>query len=295
VLGAVVGTFVGLGFLVAPRLAAEMNHLVAAAPQYGERIEEQFRSVVGKYPLLEKRFSEPNALENMLPSTSSVLSRVGRYSVSALAGLVAFLVLLAVIAYMVAMPRPLIRGALQAVPEKYRDPLSEAMVKGSNTVVRWMWANAIIGAIEAVAAGIFLSVLGIPGAWIWALVTFFAELIPQLGSYLMALPPTLVALAIDPTKALWVIGFYIILQQVANNVLAPPIRSKTMNIHPVSEIFAVLALTFAFGWIGALIADPVVGFIKAVYDVFWGRKQEGDADLDTRTEAVLQRQRPYVA
>src|SRR5688500_12919961 len=105
----------------------------------------------------------------------------------------------------------------------------------------------IIGGIEAIATALLLGlVLRIPGAITWGLVTFFAELIPQFGSYVMAIPPLIVTLAVDPSKAIWVLVWFIALQQAVNNLIAPPIRSSAMNIHPVSEIFAVLALSMAF-------------------------------------------------
>jgi predicted PurR-regulated permease PerM len=142
---------------------------------------------------------------------------------------------------------------------------------------------------RGVAVTAFLSFMGVPGAFVWGALAFFAELIPQLGGYLMAVPPVLVAFAVNPTTALWVVLFYVVMQQIVNSVIAPPIRSKSMDIHPVSEIFAVLALTLAFGFLGAVIASPLVGFFKAFYDAFYKPKQPDDDRIDDRVEDVLQR------
>jgi predicted PurR-regulated permease PerM len=290
VLSGVLGTFVGLGFLIAPQVSSQINQLATDLPNYIRSVSDQAMHRIGRVPGLEAIADNPQAaVQRVLPSAGTVVSRIGSYSISLITGVVSFIVLISLVAYMLVMPRPLLRGIIGAVPVRMRDPFSEAFARGSSSVVQWIWANAVIGAIEAVTVSIFLSVMGIPGAIVWGALAFFAELIPQLGGYLMAIPPLIVAFAIDPTKALWVVLFYIVMQQVVNSVIAPPIRSKSMDIHPVSEIFAVLALTLAFGFLGAIIADPLVGFVKAFYDAFYKPKQPDDERIDERVEDVLNR------
>ncbi|MGV3614507.1 MAG: AI-2E family transporter [Fimbriimonas sp.] len=290
VLSGVIGTFVGLGFLMAPQISAQINQLSQDLPQYVQSVSDQAIARLGRIPGLDEIAANPQkAVQNVLPSASTVVSRIGSYSVSLLTAVASFIILLSLVAYMLVSPRPLLRGIIGAVPVGMRDPFAAAFSRGSQSVVQWIWANAIIGAIEAVAVTIFLSAMGVPGAFVWGALAFFAELIPQLGGYLMAVPPVLVAFAVNPTTALWVVLFYVVMQQIVNSVIAPPIRSKSMDIHPVSEIFAVLALTLAFGFLGAVIASPLVGFFKAFYDAFYKPKQPDDDRIDDRVEDVLQR------
>ena len=63
--------------------------------------------------------------------------------------------------------------------------------------------------------------------------------------------------------------FYIVMQELVGDLVATYVRSKTMQLHPAMLIIAVLALAAAFGIVGALIATPLVGFIKAYYEEFW--------------------------
>lgn len=290
VLFGVIGIFVGLGFLIAPQVTAQVNQLSGDLPNYVQRVSDQAIERIGNVPGLEEAAKDPQAaIQKLLPSASTVLNRIGSYSVSLITAVASFIILLSLVAYMLVSPRPLLRGIIGAVPVKMRDPFAHAFARGSQSVVQWIWANVIIGAIEAVAVTIFLSAMGVPGAFVWGALAFFAELIPQLGGYIMAVPPVIVALAISPTTALWVILFYVVMQQIINSVIAPPIRSKSMDIHPVSEIFTVLALTLAFGFIGAIIASPLVGFAKAFYDAFYKPKQPDDDKMDERVEDMLQR------
>jgi len=65
--------------------------------------------------------------------------------------------------------------------------------------IGWMWSNIVAGALRATIVWFFLYFMGIPGVWVWAGVTFFAELIPKLGFYIMSVPPVLIAFSISPT------------------------------------------------------------------------------------------------
>jgi predicted PurR-regulated permease PerM len=114
--------------------------------------------------------------------------------------------------------------------------------------------------------------MDIPGVWVWAGVTFFAELIPKIGFYIMAVPPILIAFSISPTTALWVTVFYIVLDEIIGDFVIPRIRSKTMKIHPVSLLVMLLAMTAAFGVLGAFISTPLAAFIKAYYEVFYQKE-----------------------
>ena len=289
VLVGIAATGAGVLALVLPRVTAEMQNLEQNVQIYSSRLADRVNEIAGQYPEVDKVLRDPQLREKLLPSVSTIAGRVGRLSLSAITLVLGLLILVTVIAYVLIRPRPLLRSLLTVFPVKLRDRAALAYSRGAQGVVNWVWANAIIGAIEGVLTAIFLSLIGLPGAVTWGMVTFFAELIPQLGSYLMAVPPLIVAIAVDPAMAPWVLVWFIALQQAVNHIIAPLIRSSAMNIHPISEIFAVLALSIAFGLLGAIIASPVVVFVKAFYDAFYPAASAEDPEMDRRVEAMLVR------
>ncbi len=124
----------------------------------------------------------------------------------------------------------------------------------------------------ALASGAFhwvvFAVLGLPSSVALAIwVGIVSQFIPTLGTYLAGVLPVLVAVGVDPSKALWVIAAVVAYQQVENYVLQPRITAQTLDLHPAVSIFAVLAGTSLFGAPGALLALPFVatagGFITA--------------------------------
>jgi len=69
--------------------------------------------------------------------------------------------------------------------------------------------------------------------------------------------------------------FYIALDELIGDFIIPRIRSKTMKIHPVLILVMLLAMTSAFGIMGAFIATPLTAFIKAYYVTFFLKKRAG--------------------
>ncbi len=285
--GIAVGTGL-LGWLIVPRLVQQLADLAAALPGYATALTDRIASALADYPAAQRRLHlDADAVGRLLPTLSGFLTRVGRYTLSAIGALVLGVVLLSAVAYLLIDPRPLLRGMLQLFPLGRREAAARAFARGSRAVGGWLRANVIEGALEAVAAAIALSLLDVPGALVWAGLTFFAELVPKLGPYLMAIPPILVALAVDPLDALWVALFYLALNTIVANVIDPPLRGAQMRLHPVVLLFATLAFAAAFGLPGALIATPLMSFIAAFYAEFFLARRPADPDLDARVERML--------
>jgi len=109
----------------------------------------------------------------------------------------------------------------------------------------------------------------------------------------MAIPPAIVAFAADHVDALWVPGWYALMNGLAGDFLAPLVRSKAMELHPVSQLFAVLAMASAFGFLGALLATPVAGIGKAFYEEFYLARQPVDEEMrEGRIEDLLDQEIP---
>lgn len=257
-----------IAWLVIPRILSQITALVSNLPDYYISLKEQLSSLLKDYPQLQKKLLANSDIVNDLPSTGTLLTSASRFSFSIIGGLFILVVFFSIIVYMLINPAPLIETYLLIFPKEKRDKAASALAAAAKMMVGWVWSNLIVGIIEAVAVFIFLSLMGIPGVWVWAGLTLFAEMIPKLGFYIMAIPPTLVALSIHPMTALWVLVFYIAFDEISGDFLMPKIRQSSMNLHPVSTLFVMLAMASAFGLAGALIATPLTAFIKAYYETF---------------------------
>lgn len=273
----------GLGWLVLPRLIAEIPTLVEVVPRTVERLGDRLSTLFGDHPEIDRQVSR--LIDWGMDAVRGLWTHVDTLA----AGFVLVLFVVAMVLYMVADPRPILRGYLLAMPPHLREPAARAFARGSRMVVGWVASNVILGGIKAVASFIFLTLLGIPGAVVWSVLALFSALIERLGFYLMAIPPVVVAFAVDPVNAIWVLLFYWGLSEFLGSFAAPKIRAETMDLNAVYILFMTLAMAYAFGIIGVLVASPVAGFLMAYFDEFYLARQPSDPDAERRVEGMMER------
>ncbi len=271
-------TLVLIGALVLPRVAAQLVVLAKELPVLMSRFNEQIAAFLVRYPELQGFVSADAAtIEGVVPSAEMIFRGGLGLSLSLLAFIALLIVFLSFVLYSLLDPVPILRGYLGTLPPPYRRRGARALAKASRAVVGWTKASLILGIVEAVLVFIFLTLMEVPGALVWAALAFFAEFIPRIGGYVMAAPPVLISLTLGPATALWVALFYLVMNEVLGNVVAPRIRGQTMQLHPVLLLFFTLAFTLAFGLLGAIVATPAAAFFSAYYGEFYLKRPPAEA------------------
>lgn len=271
ILVAFVACFIAVFILVVPPLVQQASDLLPRIPKLLADAEQRIAAQLTDFPELQSALSGQSLSQGQLPSMLDVIGRLGGASLSLLGFATLVVLYLSAVLYITINPFPLMRGYVEALPVRYRKPGARAYRSASTAVRGWIRANAIVGPIQAVASGIFLSFMHVPGAIVWASLAFFAEFVPRIGGYIMAVPPVIVALAVDVRTAVWTALFYLVMTEALGTFLAPAVRGQTMRIHPVVILFATLAGALAFGLIGALVGTPAAAFVTAYYREFYIR------------------------
>lgn len=277
-----------LGWMVVPHMSNQLDVLIGNLPKYYASVSGYLDSLLRKFPELRKEMSEGgSSISSAIPSIGNTVMGIGNFSFSILGGIFVFIVFICMVVFFVGNPKPIIELYLTVFPLKQREKAENAMKHTSVMLVGWMKSNLIGGAIEAVLVYGFLTLMNVPGALVWAALAFFSELIPKIGFYIMAIPPTLVALSVSPATALWCLIFFLLLNELISDFLMPKLRSSTMNIHPMSSLFLLLAMGTAFGLTGALLSTPLAAIIKAYYEEFYLRQFPEDPQLEQRTNEII--------
>ena len=158
--------------------------------------------------------------------------------------------------------------------------LTEAFARIWKTVGGFFKAQAAVSLVDAVFIGLGLLLLGVPMAFVLAIITFFAGFIPIVGAFTAGALAVLVALVSEGfTTAVWVLVIVLAVQQIEGNVLQPVLQSKAMDLHPALILLAVAAGATQFGIVGAFLAVPVTAALVSVI-------RYGSEHLDLRTGTV---------
>ncbi len=272
-----------LAWMVIPKMVTQVNLLITNLPNYLESLNKRIADWLGEHGGDRQNAENTANAIAALPPVSSIINSLGQYSIQLFKNLLLIIFFFCLVIYMLANPRPLLELYLSYFPDAKKEKAAKAFSYASKMTIGWMWSNIVAGAIRAVIVWFFLYFMGIPGVWVWAAITFFAELIPKIGFYIMAVPPILIAFSISPITALWVAIFYLVLDEIIGDFLIPRIRSRTMKIHPAFLLIMIITMSAAFGIIGAFIAAPLTAFIKAYYETFYRKeveKEKHDINID---------------
>src|SRR5438270_653119 len=118
--------------------------------------------------------------------------------------------------------------------------------------------------IIGVSAGVGSWLLGVQYPIVIGVLAFLFELVPMVGPILAALPAVLISAFQPFPLMLEVVGFFIAIQFVENNILAPRISAGAVGLHPIAAILGLVAGFEAAGVVGALFALPALSAASVI-------------------------------
>jgi hypothetical protein len=122
----------------------------------------------------------------------------------------------------------------------------------------------LVALTVGVAAGVGSALLGVQYPLVIGLLAFLFEFIPLVGPVLGMVPAVIIAFFQSPGLALWVIVYFIVLQQVESNIIVPRVSGHAVGLHPLAVLLALLAGVELGGLGGALLAVPVAGVLYVI-------------------------------
>jgi predicted PurR-regulated permease PerM len=135
-----------------------------------------------------------------------------------------------------------------------------------------MYGQLINSVITALMVWAVLALVGLPGAFVMALLMLVLNMIPTIGPILAAVPGVLAALIQGSDRldvgnlafGLIVAGIYVVVVQVQANLIAPRVMGSAVNLRPaVIMIGLILGLQIG-GLLGSLLAVPVIATAREV-------------------------------
>src|ERR1700760_1757327 len=111
----------------------------------------------------------------------------------------------------------------------------------------------------AILLGIGLFLIGIPNAFLWAVLTLVLRFLPYVGLWISAFFPVVLSIAISAgwREPLLTLALYGVLEVITNNVVEPFVLGGSTGMSPLAIIVSALFWTWLWGPIGLLLATPL--------------------------------------
>lgn len=152
-----------------------------------------------------------------------------------------------------------------AVVKEKRAPVVEALSNFAKLSRSFMIMTTIFGAIVAVLNLALLLILGVPGAGLWALLSFVCGFIPFIGFWISLVPAAIMALLAGglPTF-IGVVAFYGVINSLIQSIIQPKFVSGSVNLNMTLTFLSVIFWSALLGPLGALMAVPLSLFARAI-------------------------------
>jgi predicted PurR-regulated permease PerM len=205
-------------------------------------------------------------LAGNLTSAGSSLLGGTLTALTGLVGLVTDLFLvLAITFYLLLDGNNMHTWALRLLPTALRERWFFIEATLNRVLGGYIRGQIIVSLTVGIAAGLGSALLGVHYPLVIGLLAFLFEFIPMVGPILGMVPAVLLALFQPLPLVVWVIVYFIVLQQVESNVIVPRVSGQAVGLHPLGVLLALLAGVELGGLGGALLAVPLAGVLYVIF------------------------------
>jgi AI-2 transport protein TqsA len=141
----------------------------------------------------------------------------------------------------------------------------DAMTSFAHGTRSYLAVTTVFGLIVAVVDTGLLSALGVPAAFVWGVLAFVTNFIPNIGFVIGLVPPAVIALLEGgPGLMIAVIVIYSLVNVVIQSVIQPRFVGNAVGLSTTLTFLSLVFWAWVLGPLGALLAVPMSLFFKAV-------------------------------
>lgn len=254
-------------YLIGLLIYSNVNSFKQEFPVYEQKFQQMYLNALEKLKIPEvdvQEYYENINWSELLQKFSipKLLSTSVGTFINFLANL--FLILLFMV-YILLGREDLLKRIAKAFPQD-ENTFMDVYNNINKGIQRYVATKALISLGTGLSATIILLLFGVDFAWVWGLLTFLLNFIPNIGSIVATLPPILVAIfqfgGLFPS--VWIALLLISVQITWGNVVEPAVMGKSLNMSPLVVIVSLIFWGFIWGAIGMILAVPISSAIQIV-------------------------------
>jgi predicted PurR-regulated permease PerM len=263
----------GLVALIVPVFTREVNHFVDQLPHIGDALTRRLGRLTGSSPAHISAQIQ-HFINNYTHNPSKLLGPAAVVGESVAAGVAAIVVVLLTSLYTAIHPDPLVGGMVRLFPIPRRPHVQHILMRLRTAYLAWLRGLFVGMVVLGTLTYLGLLLVGLQFAAFFAVFTAVAMIVPYFGALASSIPPILYALTISTQKAIVVAIIYILAHQLESNVIQPLVVARTVKLHPAVVAIGVVAVDQLFGFIGLLVAVPIIATVTILADELWVKNLE---------------------
>jgi predicted PurR-regulated permease PerM len=278
-IGAVLGLLLGLGalaglvVLIVPVFNHEINQFSNSLPTIVDQLRHRLGRLTGTSPTHVGQQIQ-HFVNTYTQHPSKLLGPLASVGASVVALVATVIVVLLTALYTAIHPEPLVSGVVRIAPPSKRPQAKKILSRLAAAYLGWIRGLVIGMIVLGVITYLGLRLVGLEFAAFFAVFTAIAMIVPYFGALVSSIPPIILALTISPGKAVVVAIIYIVAHQVESNLIQPLVVARTVELHPAVVAVGVVAVERLFGFVGLIVAVPILATIRILVEELWIKRVE---------------------
>ncbi len=262
-------TIFGIGLLIVPPMVEGVEDLSNDLPGYVEdlRGNETFRDYDDEYNITDNLTEQAEELPSRLGDAAGTLRDV---TVGVFTSFVQLFAILVIAFFLLMDGRRMLEFFYNQLPPEREKRMRDVADDISSAVAGYVFGAFVIATLSGLMTYVTLTIIDVPFKVPLAVLVGFFGLIPLVGATIGGiLVGIVVAFVSFPGGVIaWVIVL-VVYQQIENNLIQPLVYGRTVQVHPLAVLIAVLVGASLLGILGALVAIPAVAAIQSVVRDWW--------------------------
>ncbi|MCE0799387.1 AI-2E family transporter [Buttiauxella sp. A2-C1_F] len=250
-------------------LGTTLNELTRTLPQYRSLLISPLQTLdpwlqrVGISVSVDElvKYIDPNAAMTLVTSLITQLS-------NAMTSI--FLLLLTVVFMLIEVPQlPVKLQQLMSRPAEGMGAIQRAL----DSVSHYLVLKTAISLVTGLVVWIMLAMLDVRFAFVWGLLAFSLNYIPNIGSVLAAIPPVAQVLVFSGLyDALLVVAGYLAINLVFGNIIEPRMMGRGLGLSTLVVFLSLIFWGWLLGPVGMLLSVPLTIAVKIALEQNEGGK-----------------------
>jgi len=194
----------------------------------------------------------------------NLFSATGQLAVGAAGFLAALATVLTLTFFLILGSERYLNAGVGLFAQRHQPLLRRILDQAAGAISGYVSGNLAISVICGVSTFVVLLILGMPYAAPLALLVAVLDLIPLVGATLGGALLVIVGLFVEPWKAVVLLIFVLVYQQIESNLFQPMVYSQAVQLNGLVILIALLVGGQLLGIPGALLAIPVAEIIRIV-------------------------------
>ena len=257
----VIGVVLAVGLVLVVLVGASLADFQNQLPIYEQRLESLFINISNFATGLGFTFQFSDISSAVNPE--AIAAGVGKL-VNEVGGLVANALLIFLTVIFILFEVSTLPKKLEIIFSRPTDSI-ERLSGFKRNLQRYLVIKSLTSLATGLLVWLMLTYLGIDFAVLWAVLAFFLNFVPNIGSIIAAIPAVLVALLqVSGGTALWVAIGYFAINSVIGALVEPRVAGRHLGLSPLVVFLSLVFWGWILGPVGMFLSVPLTMMVRLV-------------------------------